>query len=137
MQGPEREYNAQEQFILLSEYLGWYKNASAQIRVFHCLEMKHPEAEGVMRIRCYPFKKHPFQGRNIREPVMMMPLQKKKTFSLPQDRGELEYGRVMLFFSIQIPTHLGRCFEFDLAFIKYFDHYKVKGIPFCCLENVK
>ncbi len=40
---------------------------------------------------------------------------------------DLEYGRVLLCFSILIQGHLGKWFEKDLAFVQYFDHYKVKG----------
>jgi hypothetical protein len=71
----------------------------------------------------------------------MMPLQPKKDFSLPEDKDDLEYGRVLLFFSVLIPGHLGKRFETDLAFIQYFDHYKVKGkkvepVVTCVLEHV-
>ena len=89
--------------------------------------MRHPEAEGVQRVRCYPFKTHQFNNKTIRNPVFMMPLQPKQDFSLPEDKEVLEYGRVLLFFSILVPGTLGKHFEKDLAFIQYFDHYKVKG----------
>lgn len=118
-----------EQFNLLQNTLGWYKNSSAQIRVFQCLEMKHPKAEGMQRVRCYPFRGCGFQKaeRNLKDPVFLMPLEAKDDFCLPEDTSLLQYGRVLLFFSVQVPGRMGNLIEVDLAFIKYYDVYKIKG----------
>lgn len=132
-QGPHKTYNAKEQWDILQKYVGWYKNSSAQIRVFHNLQMKHPECEGTQIVRCYPFETHPFRGRTIKDPVMMLPLRPSDDFSLPEDQESLEYGRVMLFFSCLLPGHLGKLFEYDLAFIKYFDIYNIKGMSLVML----
>jgi hypothetical protein len=108
--------------------LDWYPEAAAQVKVFHCMEMKHPEAEGVQRVRCYPFPTHLFQGRNIWDPVFFLPVKDyKEDFSLPEDKDLLEYGRVQLLFSVLIPSLMGRVKEFDLAFIKLLKPYLIKG----------
>lgn len=117
--------------------MGWYTGANAQVRVFHRLDMTHPQVEGVQRVRCFPFSNHKFNLRTVKDPVFFA-FKEKGDFSLPEDQDLLEYGRVLLFFSVLLPGHLGRMFERDLAFIRYFDHYKVKGkhVHFCiqCIQ---
>lgn len=127
-------FTPKEQFAILDKWLGYYKNSAAQIRVFHCLEMKHPKADGVQRVRCYPFKCHDFQQRNITDPVFMMPVDAKDDFTLPEDTHLLGYGRVLLLFSCLVPGRLGNNIEIDLAFVKYFDLYKVKGNNSPCVH---
>mgnify|MGYP003683845193 CR=1 FL=1 len=121
---------------MFQDVLGYYPNTSAQIKVFSVLEMKHPLAEGPQRVRCFPFanhtwqadkKKGPHSGRKITDPVFIKPLQAQEDFSLPDDASLLHYGRVLLLFSIWIPGRLGNKVEMDLAFIKYYDQYKVQG----------
>jgi hypothetical protein len=127
LQDPGHEYSAPEQWDILTEHLGWYGTQEAQVRVFHCLEMKHPEAEGTQRIRCYPFANHTFQDRNIMDPVFFLPMEPKEDFALPEDKDLLEYGRVVLLFSVLLPGHLGKYREHDLAMVRYMDRYRVKG----------
>jgi hypothetical protein len=92
------------------------------------MEMKHPEAEGVQRVRCYPFKTHLFQARNLKEPVFFLPVKDyMEDFSLPEDKEKLEYGRVHLLFSVLIPSRMGKVHEHDLAFIKYLKPFEIKG----------
>ncbi len=50
------------------------------------------------------------------------------TFQLPEDRDELEYGKVLLFFKLRLPGLLGRVREVSCAFVKYYDKYLVKGM---------
>jgi hypothetical protein len=108
--------------------LDWYTVAQAQVKVFQCMQMKHPDAEGIQRVRCYPFTKHLFQGRNITDPVFFLPVKDyKDDFSLPEDKDLLEYGRVQLLFSVLIPARSGRVRETDLAFIKYLKPYTIRG----------
>ena len=133
----EQKLTAPEQFKLLQRSLFLYPNQNSHIKVFHCLEMKHPQAEGVQRVRCFPFKSHKWQkgekteGRNLTDPVFLMPLEAKEDFSLPEDTALLHYGRVVLFFSILIPGRMGHAVEVDCAFVKYFDEYKARGKSMC------
>lgn len=106
----------------------YYPNKSAQVKVFQCLEMRHPLADGVQRVRCYPFPKHTFQGRNIKDTVFLRPIiAGGGHFQLPRDKNKLEYGRVLLIFKMRIPGKLGRVQEVECAFIKYFDKYLAQG----------
>lgn len=126
---PNKALTALQQWNTLQE-LQYYKNSAAQVRVFQCLEMHHPECEGVQRVRCYPFPEHEFQGRNITDPVFFKPVDNYKSdFALPEDKDLLEFGRVQLLFSVLVPTKLGRHEEEDLVFIKYFKRYNVDGKP--------
>jgi hypothetical protein len=127
-QDPNINLSAADQWEdVITRCLGWYTGVNAQARVFHCLEMVHPQAEGVQRVRCFPFSNHTFNERNVKDPVFFMPVEAQKDFSLPQDQEKLEYGRVHLFFSILLPGYLGRLEETDLALVQYLDHYKIKG----------
>jgi hypothetical protein len=89
--------------------------------------MSHPLAEGLQRVRCYPFGNHTFQGRNIKDNVFLLPVETTKHFSLPQDKDKLQFGKVQLLFSMLVPGNLGRFKEVHCAFIKYFDLFKPKG----------
>ncbi len=97
-----------------------------QIKVFHCLEMKHPLCDGVQRIRCYPFPTHTFHKRNLQHTVFLLPVDATDDFQLPRDKAFLQYGRVLLFFRIRIEVEEEISF-LDCAFIKYFDIYKAPG----------
>jgi hypothetical protein len=99
-----------------------------QVKVYHCLTMKHPAADGAQRIRCFPFQGHTFQGRNIMDNVFLLPVDARRSFKLPQDKDQLEFGRTLLLFKIQIPAPLGSWQERSLAFVKYYDKYRVKGV---------
>jgi hypothetical protein len=50
LQDPGIPLNASEQYDVISEYLLWYQGKSAQARIFHCLNLSHPEAEGAEMI---------------------------------------------------------------------------------------
>jgi hypothetical protein len=125
--GPHQSFTAVQQWNVLKA-LSYYHGSAAQIRVFHCLAMQHPECEGVQRVRCYPFPNHRFQGHNMKDSVFFKPVDNYKSdFCLPQDRELLEFGRVMLIFSILVPTRMGRQEEEDLVFIRYFKPYNIQG----------
>lgn len=98
-----------------------------QVKVFQSLVLRHPLCEGVQRIRCYPFPKHTFHGRNAMDLVFMLPVSATGQFSLPADKALLQYGRVLLYFQILVRGRLGKVKTLDCAFIKYFDVYNVPG----------
>lgn len=100
-------------------------SAFVQVKVFNCLEMRHPLCDGVQRIRCYPFPKHSFHGRRLLHTVFLLPVSATRHFSLPRDKDSLQYGRVLLLFRILVSGAFGKIRPLDCAFIKYFDVYRV------------
>jgi hypothetical protein len=73
------------------------------------------------------------------DPVFFLPMEPKDDFALPEDKDMLEYGRVVLLFSVLLPGHLGKYREHDLAMVQYLDRYRVKGnksvqlsVSVCC-----
>lgn len=111
-------------------YHGKRSESKAHIEVFHCLEMKHPACEGTQRIRCFPFNRKDlrFHGRNILPPVLLVPStigREDFRLSNPEHCAELYFARVLLFFKIILKSDPPE--EKELAFIKYFDRYKVQG----------
>jgi len=48
LQDPGIELSASEQYDVISENLLWYQGKNAQARIFHCLNLSHPEAEGAV-----------------------------------------------------------------------------------------
>ncbi len=107
-----------------------------QVKVFQCVEMRHPLAEGPQRVRCYPFSNHQFQSRNILDNVFFQPVESSQSFTLPRDRQLLQYGRVLLLFKMKVPGVLGRFKEVECAFIKYYDLYKPRGMCATCAQIV-
>jgi hypothetical protein len=49
LQDPDIDLNPSEQYDVLQNLI-WYERKSAQARIFHCLNLSHPEAEGAEMI---------------------------------------------------------------------------------------
>ena len=60
--------------------------------------------------------------------VFLLPVDARRSFKLPRDKDRLEFGRTLLLFKIQIPGRFGSWHERSLAFVKYYDKYRVKGV---------
>lgn len=128
LQAYSGELKAQAEYQLLSKCLVRHKENSGEIKVFHCLEMSHPLADGYQRVRCYPFESHKFHKCNPLDAVFIIPMTHSPSlFQLPRDRDLVQYVKVLLLFKIEIPGKLGRLRKIDCAFVKYFEKYLVKG----------
>ena len=147
---PQRlELRAPEQYDWVNAIMMYFPNTAAHIKNYHCLEMKHPLAEGVQRIRCYPFKhivdsdgeieveEHLFRDKNLTDAVFLMPVntEDRNDFVLPRDKEHLEYAKVLLFFQIRVKGKHERPQEENCAFVKYFDKYLVKGMSMCTVVS--
>ena len=64
---------APDEYNLLAANLTFFPKTSAQVKVFHCLDMVHTDCEGVQRIRSYPFPSKQFRGRNMLDSVFCIP----------------------------------------------------------------
>ena len=120
------EFKAKEQYRYLKKYLHYFDNTKAQVKLYTTLVMQHPLATGVQKVRCFPFEYHKYQGRTIKDTVFLRPLSAQE-FKLPENKQDLEYGRVQLLFQIRLPGKLGRSRLVDCAFIKYYGKYEVQG----------
>jgi hypothetical protein len=120
------ELKPKEQYTYLKKYLHCFDNTKAQVKLYTTLVMQHPLATGVQKVRCFPFEYHKFQGRTIKDTVFLRPLSAQE-FKLPENKQDLEYGRVQLLFQIRLPGKLGRSRLVECAFIKYYGKYEVEG----------
>lgn len=127
MQPLTRELKAPQEYDILTENVAEW-GQSGQIAVFHCLEMSHPLADGLQRVRCYPFSNHKYHEAIHKDAVFIIPVtHSPEQFKLPRDKELLQYAKVLLFFKIRIRGHLGLPQTLELAFIKYFDVYSLEG----------
>ena len=131
VQGYEGEITAVAEHAILTSSLKEFNVNSGQLKVHHCLEMRHPLADGVQRVRCYPFLGHQFHGFNPTDAVLFIPgTHHLSKFNLPKDRDLIEYAKVLLFFKIIIPGQRGRLRTIECTFIDYIEKYLVKGESF-------
>jgi hypothetical protein len=133
MQQSEKELTSQQEYTILQKHVAnWSAGPHApnrQIKVYHCLEMSHPLADGRQRVRCYPFPNHKFHTANHMDAVFIIPQSRTPAnFQLPRDRRLLDYAKVLLFFQIKIRGRIGRLETVDCAFIKYYEKYTVQGL---------
>ncbi len=119
------ELKPKEQYKYLKKYLHYF-DTKAQVKLYTTLVMQHPLATGVQKVRCFPFEYHKFQGRTIKDTVFLRPVSAQE-FKLPENKQDLEYGRVQLLFQIRLPGKLGRSRLVECAFIKYYGKYEVEG----------
>ena len=147
---PQRpELRAPEQFDWVKGTMFFFPNTVAHVKNYHCLEMTHPLADGVQRVRCYPFQDfvdsdgeievegHQFHDRNLTDAVFLLPVntEDRDDFVLPRDKEHLQYAKVLLLFQIRVRGNHGRPREEDCAFIQYLDKYLVKGMYMCTVVS--